>query len=76
MQTLIVKRYVPAIITSIICLPICIYIIKHVVKSFQLDTVILYSILAFIIMVVKLVLIHKGMDIFSKWLTQYGQQSK
>lgn len=76
LQTLIVRKYVPAIITSIICLPICIYIIKHVVKSFQLDTVILYSILAFIVMVVNLVLIHKGMDIFSKWLTQYGQQSK
>lgn len=76
LQALIVRKYVPAIITSIICLPICIYILKNTVKLFQLDTVILYSILAFIIMVVNLVFVHKGMDILGKWLSQYEQQSK
>ncbi|QUH19513.1 HXXEE domain-containing protein [Alkaliphilus sp. B6464] len=75
-QTLIVRKYVPAIITSIICLPICIYIIRHIVQLFQLSTVVFYSILGFIIMVVNLCIIHKAMDIFSKWLTQYEQQSK
>lgn len=75
-QALIVRKYVPAIITSILCLPMCIYIIKHSVKLFQLDTVILYSVLAFIIMVVNLSIIHKCMDLFSKWLTQYEQQIK
>lgn len=76
LQALIVRQYVPAIITSIICLPICIYIIKNTVKLFQLDTVILYSICAFIIMVVNLVFVHKGMDIFGEWLSKYEQQSK
>lgn len=75
-QALIVRKYVPSIITSVICLPICIYIIKHIVNLFQLESVVLYSILAFIIMVVNLVFIHKGIDIFSKWLAQYEQQSK
>ena len=75
-QALILRKYVPAIITSIICLPICIYIIKHTVKLYELKTVILYSIVSFIIMVINLVIIHKGMDIFSKWLEQYEQQSK
>ncbi len=75
-QTLIVRKYVPAIITSVICLPICIYIIKHIVKLFPLDTVVLYSIVSFIIMVVNLILIHKVMDVFSKWLAQYEQQSQ
>lgn len=74
-QTLLVRKYVPAIITSIICLPICIFIIKHIVNVFQLDAVILYSILAFIIMVFNLLLIHKGMGIFSRWLAEYEKQS-
>lgn len=74
LQTLIIRKYVPAIITSVICLPICIYMIKYIVKLFQLDTVVLYSILGFIVMVVNLGIIHKGMDIFSRWLTQYEQQ--
>lgn len=70
-QTLIVKRYVPAIVTSIICLPICTYIIKHIVGLFTLDTVVLYSILGFIIMVINLGIIHKFMGVFSKWLIHY-----
>lgn len=65
-QALVIKKYVPAIITSLICLPICIYIINNVVKLFQLHTVVLYSILGFIIMVINLAIIHKGMDIFSR----------
>lgn len=75
-QALIIRKYIPAIITSVVCLPICTYIIKHVVKLFQLDTVILFSILGFIIMVLNLVVMHKGMVIFSKWLVKYEQQSK
>ncbi|GLC31665.1 HXXEE domain-containing protein [Clostridium omnivorum] len=71
LQALIVKKYVPAVITSIICLPICIYILKNIVKLFQLKAVVLYSILALIIIVVNLVFVHKGMDILSKWLSQY-----
>ncbi|WP_434302968.1 hypothetical protein [Clostridium botulinum] len=34
---MIVRKYIPAIITSVICLPICIYITKHVVKLFPLS---------------------------------------
>ncbi|AGX43612.1 HXXEE domain-containing protein [Clostridium saccharobutylicum] len=68
-QTLIVKKYIPAIVTSIICLPICIYIINYMMKLFTINTVILYSILGFIIMVVNLVIIHKFMASFSKWLS-------
>lgn len=74
-QTLIVRKYVPAIVTSIICLPICIYIIKYIIQLFTLDTVILYSIFGFIIMVINLGVIHKFMDVFSKWLVQYEHKS-
>ena len=70
-QALIVRKYVPAIVTSVICLPICIYIINQIIQEFTLNTLILYSILGFIIMVINLVAIHKCMDIFSKWLSKY-----
>lgn len=74
-QTLIIRRYVPAIVTSIICLPICMYIIKHIVQLITLDTVILYSIIGLIIMVINLGIVHKFMDAFSKWLVRYEHQS-
>ncbi|MPL97422.1 hypothetical protein SDC9_43613 [bioreactor metagenome] len=70
-QALIIRRYVPAIATSIICLPICIYIIKYIVQLFTLDTVVIYSILGFIIMVINLGIVHRFMDVFSRWLTKY-----
>lgn len=66
-QIVIARKYVPAIVTSIICLPICIYIIAHAVKLFTLKTIVMYSILGFIIMVVNLCMVHKLMDKFSKW---------
>lgn len=71
LQTLILRKYAPVIVTSIICLPICMYIIKNTVQLFTLSTVIIYSILGFIIMVVNLVIVHKVMDIFQKWLERY-----
>ena len=70
-QTLILRKYVPAIVTSVICLPICIYIIKQVIQVFTLNTVILYSILGLVIMAINLVIIHKFMNKFSKWLVTY-----
>lgn len=75
-QALLLKKYVPAIATTIICLPISIYIINNTVKLFSLYTVVLYSIIGFILMVVNLYIAHKGMDIFNKWLVQYEHQSK
>ncbi len=70
LQALIIRKYVPAVITSIICLPICIYIISNGVKLFPLNEVIFYSVLSFALMVFNLILIHKAMEVFSKWSTQ------
>lgn len=68
-QAIIVGRYIPTIITSVICLPICIYIIMQIVQVYVVNTIILYSIFGFIIMIVNLVILHKFMDILNKWLT-------
>lgn len=70
-QILIVRKYIPVIVTSVICLPICIYIIKQVIQLSTLNNIILYTILCFIIMIINLVVIHKVMYIFGKCLAQY-----
>lgn len=74
-QALIVKKYIPCIVTSVICMPICIYMIMKIIQIFALNTIILYSILFFIIMVINLGFIHKFMAKFSKWIVQYEHQS-
>ena len=70
-QAVILKGYVPAVATSIICLPLCIYILMMTVTLFQLNTIIFYSILSLIIVVINLYLVHKCMDIFTAWLSKY-----
>lgn len=75
-QALVLRKYVPAIITSIICLPICIRLISHVVKVFPLNDVILYSVLSSVFMVVNLIFIHRVMDVFSEWLAKYERQNE
>jgi predicted Abi (CAAX) family protease len=72
-QALIVKKYIPAVFTSIICLPICLIIIKYIVVVFPISTVFWYSVFGFIIMVVNLIILHKGMGLFTDWLAKYGQ---
>jgi hypothetical protein len=73
LQALIMKKYIPAVVTSIICLPICIYIIRNSINLFSVDTVLWYFVFGFIIMVVNLFILHRGMAIFDKWLALYEQ---
>ncbi|CAH2713045.1 hypothetical protein BACCIP111895_00178 [Neobacillus rhizosphaerae] len=75
LQALVVRKYIPSIVTSVICLPICIYIIKQIIQISTLNTITLYSILCFIIMVINIGFIHKVMAIFSKWIVRYEHQS-
>lgn len=70
-QVIIVRRYIPVIVTSVICLPICIYIIIQVIQITTLKSIILSSILCFIIMIINIGIIHKGLAIFSKWISRY-----
>ncbi|MFJ8261047.1 HXXEE domain-containing protein [Rummeliibacillus sp. NPDC094406] len=70
-QALIVRKYIPVIVTSIICLPICIYIIMQILQISSLYTIILYSILCFIIMIINISIVHKLMAIFSQWIVRY-----
>ncbi|WP_416825277.1 HXXEE domain-containing protein [Ectobacillus polymachus] len=71
LQALIVRRYIPVIVTSVICLPICMYMIMQVIQISPLHTIVLYSILSLIIMVMNLYILHKAMSRFGKWIAQY-----
>ena len=73
-QALIVRKYIPCIVTSVICLPICMYMINQIIQISPLNTIILYSILCFIIMVINIGVIHKGIAAFSKWVVRYEHQ--
>lgn len=70
-QVFIVRKYIPVIVTSVICLPVSIYIITQVVKVMPLYTIIFYSILSFIIMTINLGIIHKGAAWFGKRIARY-----
>jgi hypothetical protein len=52
-QTLIIRRYIPAVVTSVICLPLCIYIINQVTRLYSINTIVLYSIFGLIILIIN-----------------------
>ena len=70
MQTLIVRRYVPAVVTSVLCMPACFYIIKYSINFIPLGTTAFYTVLSMVVMLINLVFIHKWMEIFSAWENQ------
>lgn len=72
-QALVIKRYVPVLITSIICLPICCYIIFTFINLNPMTggQLILSSSIAVLIIVANLIVMHKGMVIFDKWLAKF-----
>lgn len=69
LQALIVRKYVPVIVTSVICLPVCIYLIKQTIHLFALSNIIWYSILGIIIVIINGFIMHKSMERFSKFLS-------
>ncbi|WP_425800977.1 HXXEE domain-containing protein [Desulfitobacterium sp. Sab5] len=73
LQALIVRKYVPVLLTSLVCLPICLYIIYLFLQTTPIMTIISYSILCLIIMVINIVILFKMMPIFGKWIAQYEQ---
>lgn len=73
LQALIVRKYVPVLITSLICLPICLYIINQFLLAMPIMTILGYSILCFIVMVINIIILFKLMAIFGKWIAQYEQ---
>jgi len=70
-QALALKKYIPALATSLLCLPACYYIIINTVSLFSISSLVCYSLLGFLVMVLNLIIVHKGMDVFGAWLARY-----
>lgn len=69
-QSIVIKKYIPAVITSIICLPISIWAIASSVQllSYSFSDVFIYSIIGIIVIVANLKLAHKIIHSFTKKL--------
>jgi hypothetical protein len=70
-QWIILKRYIPSIVTSLLCLPYCIYtfncfLLAGIMSFFQIA---IWTMIGIVIMVLNLVLAHKLALVFEKWKT-------
>jgi len=77
-QGIAFRGYIPTLITSIICLPLCCYLIVSFCLLYEpaIDQAIIFSIIATVIMVVNLMAVHKVMYIFDKWLNAYQKDKR
>lgn len=67
-QSVIIKKYIPALITSIICLPISIWGIKSSINllSYSTGNIIIYSLIGIVVIVGNLKIAHWIMHTFTK----------
>jgi len=65
--------YVPAIVTSVIFLPLCCYINVLFLRLVKIDFIlaVLFTAIGIAIMAANLLLVHKVMPIFDRWLNGY-----
>ncbi len=75
-QVILLKRYVPVLVTSLVCLPFCIYILNILLNSgsFRMHTVIAASVICAVVILINGVAIHMGMEVFDKWLINYQKK--
>jgi hypothetical protein len=69
-QWIILKTYIPAIVTTIISLPYCFYTFSKIIGSnmFRVTEIIIWSIIGFIIMGVNLLVAHKLSEKIDNWI--------
>ncbi|EIS9209936.1 HXXEE domain-containing protein [Clostridioides difficile] len=70
-QSIIIRKYIPSLITSIICLPISIWCISKsiYIVDCEMSTTILYSIIGIIIVALNLKFAHSLIGKFTKWMS-------
>ena len=66
-QALALRRYIPALLTSTLCLPISMVILLRYLPLYPWGTVLLYSAIGFIFMLGNLYVVHKLMGSFARW---------
>ncbi|HDX7158636.1 TPA: HXXEE domain-containing protein [Clostridioides difficile] len=70
-QSIIIRKYIPSLITSIICLPISIWCISRsiYIVDCEMSTTILYSIIGIIIVALNLKFAQSLIGKFTKWMS-------
>ena len=75
---IIFKNYAPAIVTSVICLPFCFYIILLFLRLYKIDfaQAALLIIVGIVLLVVTRLIMQVVMQKFNKWLKAYQNKEK
>jgi hypothetical protein len=66
-QWVTVRKYMPFIVTSILCLPYCIYVFKILATVMDYKTIALWTIIGIVAMILNLILAHKIAIVFDKY---------
>lgn len=70
-QWIIIRRYIPTIVTSILVLPYCIYGFINILKMFSPAEILMWTIIGIIVMILNLVFAHY---LASKFNKKYNHQ--
>lgn len=70
LQWIAVRRYIPAIVTSLLALPYCIYTLAVIVKHnmFQPTEIVLWTAIGMVLLALNLLLAHKLGEKFDLWM--------
>lgn len=58
-QWIVFRRYIPAIATSLLCIPYCIYGISQIVNMFTLSNILIYSFVTSVVVFLFLLVEHR-----------------
>lgn len=72
-QTLVLRKYIPATITSILCLPISIWIIYKCISQLEypLGSIFPYLVIGFVLVGINLFLAQKLIGIFTRFMNKH-----
>jgi len=58
-QWIVFRRYIPAIITSLLCIPYCIFGVMYINRIFSLGDILAYTILVLVVSIILLYVAHR-----------------
>jgi hypothetical protein len=77
-QSIVIRKYIPALATSIIALPISIWLISDCIKvlDYSFSFIVMYSIIGIVVVVLNLKFAHMLMHKFSEWISSQKDSAK
>lgn len=78
LQSVAIHKYIPAVVTSILCLPITVWIICKSIENcgFSVGDVFLYGVIGIVIVMYNLKFAHYIMGCFTKWMKVQEKEKK